>query len=288
MAEKYFLSAADRETLKSVIDEVMGSRVNTPSRSDQPTRLGAPETYLAFIPTGGIAAATDSGGTGTGTDETIGVPGSAECELYSIEGYESTASLVRIPGLTRLVYNPFPVAVTAGQFVVVTRTKGGSWVVTGNVQDASAATTNRIVDVVHVVGGTGTGTGVGTGSDGDAWYCERVTLVGGTWPPVAVPSVYYTGVRESENREPRIVDVPGGAVTHAIPLYEDVDGSRYVQFWKTDTQSDWQDIASFTITEDAATCVLTATPTYRTLRARLVVADPLLTNTGLTLTITEI
>lgn len=234
MTEKYFLSAADRETLKSVIDEVMGSRINTPSRSDQPTRLGAPETYLAFIPAGGIAAATDSGGTGTGTDETIGVPGSAECELYSITGYGSTASLVRTPGLTRLVYNPFPVAVTAGQFVVVTRTKGGSWVVTGNVEDVTGAMPGA-VGPVHLVDTNGTTAGTG------GWYAQRVERSGAGWIVSAGP-VDYSVVVEINGLPPRYLDTnatPGATALAVTTLFRDVNGAYYVDYpFLSDSASD--------------------------------------------------
>ena len=144
-----------------------------------------------------------------------------------------------------------------------------------------------VVDLVHVIdlGETGTGTGTGTTSLG--WACERVTL-GASWPPTADPTTQYLDVYESENREPRIRD-SSGTVTHVIPLYRCPRSGRYfVVFWKTDTNDEWTDVVSWTIAENTETCVITATPTYRTLRASLTVTPPGTTETGLTLTVEEV
>lgn len=134
----------------------------------------------------------------------------------------------------------------------------------------------RIVDHVHVV------------STGAGWNCERVSLGDPpSWPPtIASPAVVYTGVYESENRKPRIID-SAGSCSHIIPLYRDIDGNYFIVFWKVDSFEDFEFPTAFTITEDPVTCEITATPTLTTKRFSLSVTPPGTQDTGITLTISD-
>lgn len=283
MADAYVLSQSDVERLREVVRQVLGERMSNPVVSRRQDRSAAPEVYVARTPTGGIAALQSDVGTGTG-DPSLDQPGSAECEIYQIVPAEASGdspSMMPVDGLTQTVYNLSGSDVAGNAWVLVFREKFGSWVAAP--VSTGGGGIDRVVDVVHVVDGALSGTGTGAGT----WYCERVAMVGGAWPPVADPSVVYTNVRESENREPRIVD-GFGVVTHAIPLYQDIDGQYYVQFWKTDTSDEWTDVVSWTITENTTTCEITATPTYRTLRLSLTVTPPGDPTTGLTVTVEEV
>lgn len=216
----FVLTQTDRDTLEDVIEAVLGERQNRGSITEQRSKFGAPETYLAFTGSGGIPGAVESIYTGTGTVAEVGAPGSAECDLWTIEGYGADAVFRQIPGLDRRVYNVNTTAVPANTWVVVTRTKGGSWVVTGNVASASAS----VVGPIHVVDGTGTGSG--------DWYCQAVQLSGSSWVVSPGPT-NYTNVVEINGLTPRHLDTAataGAAALAVTVLYQDVNGRYFIDY----------------------------------------------------------
>lgn len=133
MAQQFLLSEADRAIVLEVIAISKARRFNPPSRSPEPTLdYRTPETYIAYVPTGGIPSMLESGGewitdTGTGTDDS---PQHVECEIYQILGKDASAPYLSDMKFTLPVYNIFPFPITEHQWVLVTRDKGGSWIVT--------------------------------------------------------------------------------------------------------------------------------------------------------------
>ncbi len=280
-----FLSDADVEVIRGLVRSEMDRRLNAEVQFRQKDLYSAPEVYVARAPSGGIPA-LDDGSTGTGTgalnDDVLGY---AECRVYKIEGFGGTADFVPVDGLVRTVYNPTTTAIDGNAWVTIVRDKFGQWLVAG-AGGGGGSSDSFIVDHVHVVGSGDTGTGSGTHFP-EQWYCERVTLPSpGGWPPVADSSHTYSGIVESENRYPRIIDTAGGDVTHIIPLYQDNNGNYYIVFWKTDTEVEFEYPSAFTITE--VDCVITATPSLTTKRISLVVTDPSDRTTGLTLEIEDV
>lgn len=265
-------------------------RQNQQSRNEQGTPSAAPEAYVARVPSDGIPP-LDEGftGTGTGTGTADDSPGYAVCAVYRVVIDETgTPTLMRVADLNKIVYNLSTQTVSGGGWILVTRDKFGYWFAGGAIDledDGSGATGTKIVDHVHVVesiADTGTGT-----AGAPSWYCERVVMpYGGGWPPIAQPSVQYLDVRESENRYPRIMDAEGAAPTHIIPLYEDERGNRYIVFWKTDTEATFEAPTGFTISQDPATCTITATPVLGTYTISLTVTPTTDPRTGLKLEIT--
>lgn len=289
MAELYALNEKDQATLREMMREYKGRRQNTPSRTDGDDKFMAPEVYVARVPAGGIPA-IDEGytGTGTGTGSTLpDSPGSAVCAVYRVVvDAAGTSALIRVFDLNKVVYNMSSHVVSGASWILVTRDKFGYWFAGGAIDledDGTTATGATIVDHVHVVesiADTGTGT-----AGAPTWYCERVALPATGWPPVADTTVTYMNVRESENRYPRIMDAEGGDVTHIIPLFEDRDGNQYIVFWKTETEASFEVPTAFTITQDPATCTITATPVLGTYTVYLEVTSPTDPRTGLTLRI---
>lgn len=292
MAERYVTGPKRKAALDAIL-RAERERVRAGARSPQPNGADgeeqqAPEAYLARTPPDGIPAC-EVGTTGTGTaansDPLDDAPGVAYCDVYRTADDAAGRYPVPVTGLAAKVYNWSPDAVAGDQWVIVVRDKFGQWQLAGAAGGGGTTGDSRIVDFVHVID-LGT-TGTGSPPTDLGWACERVTL-GSSWPPVADPSVQYTAVVESENREPRIRDASGSA-SHIIPLYRcPRSGGYFIQFWATDTSDEWQDVVAWTITEDTETCVITATPTYRTLRATISVTPPGTTETGLTLTVEEV
>lgn len=289
MADGYLLSENDRRVLKEVVRDYETRRGNVSSRSEQGTPSAAPEVYVARVPSDGIPA-LDEGftGTGTGTGTADDSPGYAVCAVYRVvlDG-TGTPTLIRVGDLNKVIYNLSTRTVSGGGWILTTRDKFGYWFAGGAVDledDGAGATGTKIVDHVHVVesiADTGTGT-----AGAPSWYCERVVLPPTGWPPIAQPTVQYLDVRESENRYPRIMDAEGATPTHIIPLYEDERGNRYIVFWKTDTSDTVELTTGFTISQDPATCTITATPVLGTYTISLEVTSPTDPRTGLTLRIT--
>lgn len=289
MADAYFLNDNDRRTLKELIREFENRRQNQSSQSGDEKPPQAPEVYVARVPAGGIPA-LDEGytGTGTGTGSIApDMPGSAVCAVYRlVVDSAGTPYLIRVADLNKVVYNLSSSIVTGNGWILVSRDKFGYWYAGGaiDLSDDVAEASETIVDHVHVVESipdTGTGTAAGP-----TWYCERVAMpAGGGWPPVADPTTVYLNVRESENRYPRLMDASGTA-THIIPLYQDREGNHYIVFWKTETEASFEAPTSFTITQDPATCTITATPVLGTYTVYLEVAPVTDPRTGLRLRIT--
>ena len=111
-----FLTESDVKVLKDVIQRVKGDYINPRLRSG-PSRLneGAPDTYIAYTPQGGIPAPT--------TTNNVTTPGSAVCPVYQQE--IRTGTLQAISGFTRPIYSLQ--SVPGNTWVVVTRDKFGIW-----------------------------------------------------------------------------------------------------------------------------------------------------------------
>lgn len=283
----YVLSQADVDVLReivrdwtNIVSNIQGRGGRDPDAQEQQ----APEVYIAKVPEDGIIGFDyDTGtgtGTGSGTGTADGLVSYADCVVYKLL---PDKSLVSTRG-TKRVHNLSGSDIAGNTYVVVSRDKFGIWWVVGAVGGSGGSAVDRrglVADHVHVVA-----LGTGTGTAAPEWYCERVTISAG-WPPVADPDFTYLGVFESENREPRIIDTPGGDVTHIIPLFHDGEGGYYIVFWKTDTSIEWEYPSAFTITEDD-NCNITATPMLTTKRISLNVAPPDDTTTGLVLDIETI
>lgn len=145
MAEAYFLSAKDRETIKRVVDDYLGKRGNTTGRPREGhvdhEEHQAPQLYVALTPEDGIPgldiAPPETGtGTGTGGDVFVGddIPGYATCNIYRVVptvplGDTSTPALEPITGLTKTVYNTSAISVPGYTWIIVARDSFGSWLV---------------------------------------------------------------------------------------------------------------------------------------------------------------
>ncbi len=133
MAQQFILSEADRNLIQELLLAAKGRRVSYPTRSPEPTiDYRVPETYIAYVPTGGIPSMLDAGGewvtdTGTGTDD---APGTVDCEIYQVLGKDSGSAYLSNMDFTLPVYNIFPFPVTEHQWVLITRDKLGTWIVT--------------------------------------------------------------------------------------------------------------------------------------------------------------
>lgn len=290
MADAYVLSDRDVRVLREMMREFAQRRQNQQSTSEQGTPSAAPEVYVARVPADGIPA-LDEGftGTGTGTGTMDDSPGYAVCAVYrAVLDEVGTPTLIRVADLNKIVYNLSSSTIRGSSWCLVARDKFGYWYATGAIDLEDDGTNLRgatIVDHVHVVESipdTGTGT-----AGAPSWYCERVVMpYGGGWPPIAQPTVQYLDVRESENRYPRIMDAEGSPPTHIIPLYQDERGNKYIVFWKTDTSDTIELPTSFSISQDPATCTITATPVLGTYTITLEVAPTTDPRTGLRLRIT--
>lgn len=246
------------------MDDWENGRENTSSRSEQGTPSAASDVYMVRTPTGGIDGLDTAVGTGT-SDPSSDSPGYADCAVWKIIVPETATDLptmMPIDGLSLTVYNFSTTAIPANEWIKVSKDKSGRWIADTGSGGEVDEVGSKIVDHVHVVqdsSGTGTGT-----SFPPTWHCERVTLPSpGGWPPTADPSVTYTGVTESENRYPRLMDAPGSP-SHIIPLFEDRNGNRYIVFWKTDQEVTWDETTNWSFSFNSTTCVITATPTITT------------------------
>lgn len=134
--DKYFLTDADRELLRQVIDREKVRQLNTRNRPMVPEEQStAPEVYVALTPAGGIPALVDldpvGTGTGTGFGPSDNMPGVAECLIYQVlQNYPGpTPYLVKVSNLVLPVYNITSSKVPEKIYVTVNRDKFGSWIV---------------------------------------------------------------------------------------------------------------------------------------------------------------
>jgi len=156
MAETaYLLSERDRDDLAEMLAEWRGQSENSSRRPHVPRqRRTSADVYLAKVPPSGIPALSQSGTTGTGTDNPLDdVPGYAECEVFALDKFNPTApSFGRVGQLTQWVYNLSPRAIEANEtpWVTIHKDKFGEWFVAGT--PPSAATEfEEIVRTVDVV-----------------------------------------------------------------------------------------------------------------------------------------
>jgi hypothetical protein len=170
----YLLTEAEIALLQKVIDRELGRPINAPQRPvpvfDSPP---APDTYIAWPPSGGIPALTLTGD--AGPDGGADLPGSATCDIYKIDTSD-TPELVAISGLDKTVYNLSEMKVPQ-RWILVTRTKGGQWIVTWAPHQA-----RWIKFVVNDASGFAT-TDSSVAVDG-------VTYVDGFTPGTAITTVY--------------------------------------------------------------------------------------------------
>jgi hypothetical protein len=95
------------------------------AQAQRPELGRTPDVYLAWVPSGGIAALTLEAGTGTGTVETD-TPAYADCPIFRVIEGGSEVNIEPV-GITRRVYNLSTTAVTAFQYVLAVRDKFGTW-----------------------------------------------------------------------------------------------------------------------------------------------------------------
>lgn len=135
MAEKrYLLSESDRDSILFVLEWIKkqpGGRRSSPT--PLPELGSGPRLYVCRVPSGGIAALTDSSPVGTGSTDAPGdVPGVTECYVYRVlrtGGASGTPYLSRVDNLRLRVHNLGKIAVPAGAWVTVHRDEWGAWFV---------------------------------------------------------------------------------------------------------------------------------------------------------------
>ena len=195
MAEAFFLSENDRRILKALVDDHKQRRVNSPNRSQlEEVDYLAPETYVAWPPSGGIPALT--------SDQ----PGSAECDIYVIDELAGTPDLNAVADFSAVVYNLSGIKVPRA-WCLVTRTKFGNWVVTWAPHQAKwlrFATTEAF-----------------TVSDPDV-DVDTVTYHDGVDPPSAITTVY------NEAAETNYI-FSGADDARGIAVYNPGDDKYYIR-----------------------------------------------------------
>jgi hypothetical protein len=90
----------------------------------------ASDVYVARTPSGGIPALSAGGDTGTGTGSPLldDVPGSAMCQIYTIQDLNGSYNIPPIPGLYRRVFNVAATAISGDTWIIIKKTKRGFWV----------------------------------------------------------------------------------------------------------------------------------------------------------------
>lgn len=159
----YMLNDAEIALLKQVLDKVLGQPI--PSGGRQPPTFEdhqAPGTYIAWPPSGGIPALVSIGSAGPGGGEDV--PGSATCDIFKIDD-SGIPELIAITGLDKTVYN-LSHTIIPQEWIIVTLTKGGKWVVIEAMGDAlpDGDTTN------------------------DMLYWDETGTAGGEWKILEAPS----------------------------------------------------------------------------------------------------
>lgn len=134
MAEIYWLSANDRQSLKELLREHERRSRNTTGRIGaqdiEHQEYMTPEVYVARTPAGGIPA-LDENTTGTSTTA-LGddVPGYAECDIYRIIDDETGGDnpvLKPVEELSKRVHNLSIFPIDEYQLIQVIRDKFGNW-----------------------------------------------------------------------------------------------------------------------------------------------------------------
>lgn len=117
MANRYYLNEDDALILREIVRWFRQSKRSSALMPDSLVLSQTPSVYIAQVPVDGIPA-MDEALTGTGND----VPGKAECSIFRIVNDE-----LEDMGITRDVYN-LSTSLIDVPYVLVTKTKGGSWV----------------------------------------------------------------------------------------------------------------------------------------------------------------
>lgn len=160
MAPKiFFVTESDRDVLRGLIDREKKRIQNTTNRPAlPPSEATTPEVYLALTPTGGILATTDDAD-----------PQYADCTIFRVLNQNTSLSqIVQAFDATVRVFNPFDVAVAEDSYVLVTRDKFGTWVVTAGGGAGGTVNPDDPGNVVDPAGFTSiciTREGGGTSSD---------------------------------------------------------------------------------------------------------------------------
>lgn len=148
----YLLTDRQVSLLQELLDEHRGRIRNTVGRPHVPREdYGAPDVYIARVPSGGIPALSPVAGTSL-ADE----PGSALCDIYRVlelsPAYTGTGSLanrqwylVKVPTNQRRVFNLTTSSVSGDQWIIVERDKFGAWLVPGG----GGSSTGFWADITH-------------------------------------------------------------------------------------------------------------------------------------------
>lgn len=142
----YLLSDDDMTVLRGLIRRERDRRVGYHARpAPEPETGTAPETYIARAPSGGITGLTQTPDTfvgtgsgdidvptGTGTARMNVVPGFGTCDIYQIltDPNDGVTQELQPCGFSLLVYNLATIPVMPHEWIVITRDKFGSWVIT--------------------------------------------------------------------------------------------------------------------------------------------------------------
>lgn len=154
MADAYFITPADREVLKQMAawwrrrGNPRGGNYVPDEEASQ-----APEVYVAYVPTAGIAALSAGDyttGTGTGTRLADDVPPSTVCDIYQVVRGD-TVSLAPI-ARSEPIYNVYNTAVAGDQWVLVVREKFGSWQVIPPPSGGEEDCVSAVIDQTGAVG----------------------------------------------------------------------------------------------------------------------------------------
>lgn len=198
MADGYLISGNDAAILKEVIAEFRGRKGNSTRRPNNEywDEHQAPEVYVARTPSGGIPKLTEETGAGI-----VDTPGSATCAIYEIQ----SGGIQPIQGLNALVHNLTADAIEGDTWVVISRTKDGTWVV---VAPAPGAQCIGIVFRVMI----------------DAYLAVTSSVYDDPTVPGTATSPVVTGV--SLTKKFREITVhPDGCVTIGVPYCEAASGT---------------------------------------------------------------
>lgn len=136
MEERYYLTKVDKAKVDRLLKLAGDKSTNATGRlGDQGVdhqEILAPEVYIARTPPGGIPASPIDDirpGTGSGSMGQGDVFEWAECQVFMPipEGDDGNIALLRVPGLTRRVYNPYSSAIPGDTWTLVHRDKFGKW-----------------------------------------------------------------------------------------------------------------------------------------------------------------
>lgn len=137
-----WLSQQDREVLRSAVDDVKKLLRNVANRPgvDAYDLLTAPEVYVGLSPTGGIPARSGT------------TPGNTYCQIYQILDDGTTFTLAQMYDLDERVFNLSPTDIPSGEWLILTRDKGGRFLVQAVAVDPiSSSITLRLVTNLCIV-----------------------------------------------------------------------------------------------------------------------------------------